>query len=138
MGVFVVFFIYPLFYALYISRYDWGVFGKIETLGLENYRTLLHDDLFWKGLKNTVMYTAVVVPLQMALGLSVAVIVNVGIRGRTFFRSAFYFPGARLLGRDHRDRALHPLRRRPPERRSSAASGRGSATPTRRSGRSPA
>ena len=92
MGVFVLFFIYPLFYALYISRYDWGVFGKIETLGLENYRTLIHDDLFWKALKNTVMYTAVVVPLQMALGLSVAVIVNVGIRGRTFFRSAFYFP----------------------------------------------
>ena len=92
MGVFVLFFIYPLFYALYISRYDWGVFGKIETLGLENYRTLIHDDLFWKALKNTLMYTAVVVPLQMALGLSVAVIVNVGIRGRTFFRSAFYFP----------------------------------------------
>jgi len=92
MGVFVLFFIYPLFYALYISRYDWGVFGKIETLGLENYRTLIHDDLFWKALKNTVMYTAVVVPLQMALGLSVAVIVNLGIRGRTFFRSAFYFP----------------------------------------------
>ena len=54
MGVFVLFFIYPLFYALYISRYDWGVFGKIETLGFENYRTLIHDDLFWKALKNTV------------------------------------------------------------------------------------
>ena len=41
MAVFLTFFIYPFFYALYISRFDWGVFGKIETLGLENYRTLL-------------------------------------------------------------------------------------------------
>jgi len=92
MVLYGILFFYPIGYALYISRYDWGVFGKIETLGLENYRTLIHDDLFWKALKNTVLYTAVVVPLQMALGLSVAVIVNVGIRGRTFFRSAFYFP----------------------------------------------
>jgi multiple sugar transport system permease protein len=92
MAVFLTFFIYPLFYALYISRYEWGVFGKIESLGLENYRTLLEDDLFWRGLKNTLLYTAAVVPTQMALGLAVAVIVNTGIRGRTFFRSAFYFP----------------------------------------------
>ena len=38
MAVFLTFFIYPFFYALYISRFDWGVFGKIETLGLDNYR----------------------------------------------------------------------------------------------------
>ena len=81
MAVFLTFFIYPFFYALYISRFDWGVFGKIETLGLENYRTLLDDELFWRGLKNTVLYTAAVVPIQMALGLTVAVIVNAGIRG---------------------------------------------------------
>jgi len=92
MAVFLTFFIYPFFYALYISRFDWGVFGKIETLGLENYRTLLDDELFWRAVKNTVLYTAAVVPIQMALGLTVAVIVNAGIRGRTFFRSAFYFP----------------------------------------------
>jgi multiple sugar transport system permease protein len=92
MGVFLLFFIWPLVYAVYISRYDWGVFGKIETLGLENYRELFHDDVFHKALKNALIYTALVVPIQMALGLSMAVIVNAGIRGRTFFRSAFYFP----------------------------------------------
>ena len=92
MGVFILFFIWPLAYAAYISRYDWGVFGKIETLGLDNYRELFHDEVFHKALKNTLLYTALVVPIQMALGLSMAVIVNAGIRGRTFFRSAFYFP----------------------------------------------
>jgi multiple sugar transport system permease protein len=92
MGIFLVFFIYPLLYSLYISRYDWGVFGKIETLGWANYQELWHDEIFWRAIKTTLKYTAVVVPLEMALALSLAVIVNAGIRGRSFFRSAFYFP----------------------------------------------
>ena len=92
MGLFLVFFIYPLLYSLYISRYDWGVFGKIETLGWANYQELWHDEIFWRAVKTTLKYTIVVVPLEMALALSLAVIVNAGIRGKSFFRSAFYFP----------------------------------------------
>ena len=92
MGLFLTFFIYPLVYSVYISRFDWGVFGKIETLGAENYRELWHDEIFWRAIKNTLLYTVVVVPVEMALALSLAVIVNAGIRGRAFFRSAFYFP----------------------------------------------
>ena len=80
MGIFLTFFIYPLLYSLYISRYDWGVFGKIETLGWENYRELWHDEIFWRSIKNTLLYTVVVVPVEMALALSLAVIVNAGIR----------------------------------------------------------
>ena len=92
MAVFLVFFIFPMLYAIYISYFDWGVRGKIETVGFDNYRRLAEDDLFWKAIKNTLFYTAGVVPVQMALGLLLAVVVNQGIRGRTFFRSAFYFP----------------------------------------------
>ena len=92
MGIFLVFFIYPLVYSLYISRYDWGVFGRIETLGWDNYRELAHDEIFWRAVKNTLFYTAVVVPAEMALALTLAVVVNAGIRGQAFFRAAFYFP----------------------------------------------
>lgn len=92
MAIFLTFFIYPLVYSVYISRFDWGVFGKIETLGWENYRELARDEIFWRAIKNTLLYTAVVVPLEMALALTLAVIVNAGIRGKGFFRSAFYFP----------------------------------------------
>ena len=63
MGVFSLFFIYPIVYALYISRYDWGVLGKIETLGCENYRELWHDELFWRALQEHASSTrSVVVP----------------------------------------------------------------------------
>jgi multiple sugar transport system permease protein len=92
MGIFLTFFIYPLVYSVYISRYDWGVFGKIETLGGDNYRELWHDEVFWRSVKNTLLYTVVVVPVEMALALALAVVVNAGIRGKAFFRSAFYFP----------------------------------------------
>jgi multiple sugar transport system permease protein len=88
---FLIFFIYPLGYAIYISFFDWGALGKIENLGLGNYREAFDDFLFAKALKRTLYYAAVV-PAQMALGLALAIIVNNAIRFRTFFRAAFYFP----------------------------------------------
>jgi multiple sugar transport system permease protein len=89
---FLIFFMYPLGYAAYISFFDWGALGKIESVGLGNYRDLFDDFLFGKALKNTLRYTLIVVPTQVALGLLLAVIVNNALRFRTFFRAAFYFP----------------------------------------------
>jgi multiple sugar transport system permease protein len=79
-------------YAAYISLWRWGLRGPREFLGIENYQGLFGDPIFWKGVVNTLYYVAIWVPLTMALGLFLAVIVNEGIRGRTFFRAAFYFP----------------------------------------------
>jgi multiple sugar transport system permease protein len=92
LGFFFLFFIFPMVYAFYISRYDWGVLGPIENVGFQNYRELYHDELFRRALRNILVYTAVVTLGQVALGLTAAVIVNQKIRGRPFFRSAFYFP----------------------------------------------
>ena len=89
---FLIFFIYPLGYAIYISFFDWGALGRIANVGIGNYKEAYHDFLFHKALKNTLLYAAVVVPSQMALGLAMAVIVNQIVRFRTFFRAAFYFP----------------------------------------------
>jgi multiple sugar transport system permease protein len=104
LGFFLLFFIFPIGYAVYISFFDWGILGKIQYLGLQNYRDLIHDKAFWtwpphihagsdnSAFWNTVYYTVVVVPAQMALGLVLALAVNARIRGRTFFRAAYYFP----------------------------------------------
>jgi ABC-type sugar transport system permease subunit len=92
MAFFLLFFIVPIGYAFYISRYNWQIF-KGPFVGWGNYRTLYHDSVFWThAVRNTLVYTAFVVPLQMALGLTLAVVVNQAIRFRTFFRAAFYFP----------------------------------------------
>jgi multiple sugar transport system permease protein len=92
MAFFLLFFIFPIGYAFYISRYDWGIF-KGDFVGWDNYRQLYHDSVFWRhAVRNTLVYTAFVVPLQMTIGLGLAVVVNQSIRFRTFFRAAFYFP----------------------------------------------
>jgi multiple sugar transport system permease protein len=92
MAFFLLFFIFPIFYAFYISRYDWQIF-KGPFVGWGNYRKLYHDTVFWHhAVRNTLVYTAFVVPLQITLGLALAVVVNQAIRFRTFFRAAFYFP----------------------------------------------
>src|SRR5262249_39545394 len=93
LAVFGLFFIYPLVYAVYISFFHWGILGKTAPgSGTFNYSKVLHDPTFHIALKNIAEYTLAVVPLTMALGLSLALVINQKIRGRNFFRSAFYFP----------------------------------------------
>jgi multiple sugar transport system permease protein len=100
LGVFALFQLYPMAYAFYVSVHEWGgIEGKLGYVGLDNYRELRDDNAFWTwppergtALWNTFYFTLLVVPLQMTLGLTMALIVNQAIRGRTFFRSAYYFP----------------------------------------------
>ncbi len=92
MAVFGLFFIYPFGYMLYISFFHWGILGSQGGAGLHNYGDVLHDPIFHTALKNIAEYTIGVVPLEMALGLSLALIINAKLPGRNFFRSAFYFP----------------------------------------------
>jgi len=93
MAVFGIFFIYPLGYAVYISFFHWGILGhQPGAAGTYNYAKVLHDPVFHTALKNIGEYTLGVVPLEMTLGLSLALLINQKIRGRNFIRSAFYFP----------------------------------------------
>lgn len=92
MIVFGAFFVFPLLYAIYISLFNYGLWGPEQFVGLGNYEWILKDQYLHRAILNTVMYTAIVVPAQMALGLTLAMIVNQKLRGRKFFRAAFYFP----------------------------------------------
>ncbi len=93
MVLFLVLNIGMIFYALYISVWKWSVIkGPQELIGLRNYERILTDDKFWTAVRNTLYYTAIWVPLTMAVGLFLAVVVNQKLRGQAFFRSAFYFP----------------------------------------------
>jgi multiple sugar transport system permease protein len=93
MGLFLALFIFAIVYAFYISFWEWGIRGPREFVGIANYQALFEDEVFvGKAILNTLRYSIIVVPAQMALGLFLAVIVNQKIRGQTFFRAAFYFP----------------------------------------------
>jgi len=93
MVLFLVLNIGSIVYAAFISVWKWNVRTGPQTfLGLQNYVNALKDPIFQSAVTNTLYYTVVWVPLTMALGLFLAVIVNQKIRGQTFFRGAFYFP----------------------------------------------
>ncbi|WP_308492708.1 carbohydrate ABC transporter permease [Microbacterium terrisoli] len=61
-------------------------------IGLENFANLFTDQTFWAALRNTLIFTIVVVPVQSALALLVAVLVNSKVRGTTFFRTVYFLP----------------------------------------------
>jgi multiple sugar transport system permease protein len=92
MLIYATLFFGAMIYAAYISLWRWGLRGARDFLGFGNYEDILSDPIFWKAVSNTVYYVAIWVPMTMALGLFLAVIVNQKLRGQTFFRAAFYFP----------------------------------------------
>jgi multiple sugar transport system permease protein len=93
MILFLILQIGSVFYAIFISLWDWNVrSGPEEFEGLANYEGLLNDPIFHRAIQNSLYYAAVWVPLTMVIGLFLAIIVNQKIRGRTFFRAAYYFP----------------------------------------------
>lgn len=61
-------------------------------IGLVNFENLFTDATFWAALRNTIIFTIVVVPVQSALALVVAVLVNSKVRGTTFFRTIYFLP----------------------------------------------
>lgn len=96
-----IFLLVPILFALYFSFTDWNGISppnQANFVGLENFRVLLLEDGirradFFKALKNTAYFSLGVVPLQTALSLFLAVVVNQRrLRFKSFFRTSYYLP----------------------------------------------
>ena len=103
MSIFSVFIFGSLLFAFYLSFHDYkllqasGIWPVVTDpgqtwVGLQNYRDLFRSADFWQAFRNTTWYALGVVPAQTAFGLILAVLANRKIHGKTFFRTAFYFP----------------------------------------------
>ncbi|MEI6763683.1 MAG: sugar ABC transporter permease [Actinomycetes bacterium] len=92
MFLFITMNIGVLFFAIYMSFHDWGIMGSRGNVGMKYYKAAFHDHIFLKAIRNSILYALIVVPLQTALGLFLAIIINAKIRGAKFFRATFYFP----------------------------------------------
>ncbi|HZC32063.1 MAG TPA: sugar ABC transporter permease [Candidatus Bathyarchaeia archaeon] len=93
MFLFLILNIGAILYAIYISVWQWNIrSGAGAFIGLKNYQNALTDPIFHRAIQNSLYYAVIWVPLTMAVGLFLAVLVNQKLRGRTFFRAAFYFP----------------------------------------------
>ncbi|GAA3117482.1 hypothetical protein GCM10017687_33830 [Streptomyces echinatus] len=86
------FVLYPFGSTLANSFTDRRTLVPGHFVGLANFRELLHDEMFWTGLRNSVLYILGVVPALVVLPLLLALLVRKNIPGITFFRSVFYTP----------------------------------------------
>ncbi|WP_207454801.1 carbohydrate ABC transporter permease [Desertivibrio insolitus] len=87
-----LFLLYPVVSAVLISLRDARGFGDGDFIGLGNYARLLSDAAFWQSTANTVLFTAITVPLSMALGLGLAVLMNSVLPARGLFRTIIVLP----------------------------------------------
>ncbi len=91
--VFLVFNVFSIAYALYLSFTYFDLFSPPRWIGLGNYLYLLQDRLFLqKAVPNTLKYVAVVVPVQTIISLLLAFALDQEIKFRRFFRTLFYVP----------------------------------------------
>ncbi|WP_322801032.1 sugar ABC transporter permease [Thermoflexus sp.] len=91
--VFLVFNVFAIAYALYLSFTYFDLFSPPRWIGLGNYLYLLRDALFLqKAIPNTLKYVAVVVPVQTVISLLLAFALDQEIKFRRFFRTLFYVP----------------------------------------------
>lgn len=96
--LFIIFFLVPLIYGVYASFTKWDLFTPSTFVGLKNYKVFLTDTesvfyrQFWNGLKNTVIFVLITVPLQIAIPLVLALLLNKRPKGRNIFQGIFYMP----------------------------------------------
>lgn len=86
-----IFIFYPFIANIFYSFTEYNIIESPEWVGIDNYRVLMHDSLFWKSLYNTIYYTAVV-PLQLIIALFLALLLNQKVKGQRYFRTFFYLP----------------------------------------------
>lgn len=83
----------PLAFTFWLSCLDWDLIGPSPRwVGLDNFRRLFHDPVFWIALRNTTLYTLGTVPLSVGAGLALALAIERVRWGRTFYRGTFFLP----------------------------------------------
>lgn len=87
-----VFTAFPMIFAAYISLTDWPILGNAEFIGLDNYKEILKDEVFWNSLKVTVRYAVLAVPLGILTAFTMSFLLNTNIKGISFYRTVYYLP----------------------------------------------
>ena len=88
---FVIFTAGALLGSFGISLSKWSMIGTPQYVGLENYKYMVNDRFFWQSLMVTIYYL-LNVPLNLLLGLLLAILLNQKIRGIAVFRTIYYLP----------------------------------------------
>lgn len=91
---FAIFLIYPIYKAFAGSLHDWNpLIDKYDFVGLENFKSVLTNSLFWDSMRNTMVFSFFSVAFRIVIGLGLAMLLTSKLtRFRTFFQGLFYMP----------------------------------------------
>ena len=80
-----IFLLYPLIRAIILTFQGGAILSGLDWVGLRNYERIIHDDVFWQSLRNSVYYTVLVIPSVLVTGIGLAALLNRQIRFRALF-----------------------------------------------------
>ena len=87
-----IFIIIPVFCSFGLSFVKWDLVNQMQFVGLQNYRDIFSEGLFWKILINTVVFAVSTSVLGVIIPLILAVILNSKIRGSEFYKTSYFLP----------------------------------------------
>jgi multiple sugar transport system permease protein len=90
---FVLWFLIPALTSVWMAFQNWNMITPPKFIGLDNFKKIATDKLFWQSLKVTTVYTAISVPLSLVVAFLLALLMNVKVRGIAVFRTLYYMPG---------------------------------------------
>lgn len=82
----------PILASIYFSFTDWNMIAAPNWVGFQNYLDLAKDPTFYIGLKTTLTYALLAIPISLGGGLFTAALLSSGVRGADLFKALLYFP----------------------------------------------
>lgn len=82
----------PMAYSAWVSLTDWDLLSPPRFVGLDNYRRMFDDKLFWTSLRVTFVFTLLAAPLFQLFSFVSALLLNIEVRGVALFRTLYYLP----------------------------------------------
>lgn len=94
VGFYILFQGYPIICSIQYSLLDWsGMTSDAVFTGLANYKELIQDGLFWNAFFNSFKYMLMIVPLELAVSLFLAYMLNnERLKGRSVYRTMYFIP----------------------------------------------
>lgn len=89
---FLLFTLVPVCLSFYYSLCEYSLLQKPVFVGMDNYSALLKDELFWRALRNTLLYAALAIPGGLLVSLGLALLLNINIPGQSVWRTIIFLP----------------------------------------------
>ena len=83
---------YPIIRSFFISFFNWDLLTDPSFIGLENYKTMINDEVFRVSLLNTFKWVIIYVPMSVVTSFLLALLLDRKMKAAGFFRTFYYIP----------------------------------------------